>query len=174
MRCLTEFTFQVTIRTRLTLAAGDNAWMPTKHGLGFGNGRMIEYEDGTVAYCKTGEFTQAFRVSIADVQSFSVVKSGKMFERTLNVLGAGTVLASVSIPHACAEKIEEWFRRHPQFRDNAPVSLQQIATAPPAPPDDGGGLLIADELRKLAALRDEGILTESEFAARKQLLLDRM
>ena len=116
MRCLTEFTFQVTIRTRLTLAAGDNAWMPTKHGLGFGNGRMIEYEDGTVAYCKTGEFTQAFRVSIADVQSFSVVKSGKMFERTLNVLGAGTVLASVSIPHACAEKIEEWFRRHPQFR----------------------------------------------------------
>ncbi len=147
--------------------------MPTKHGLGFGNGRLLEYEDGTVAYYKTGELTQAFRVSIAEVQSFSVVKSGKMFERQLNLIGGGTTLASVSIAHGCAEKIEEWFRRHPQFRDNAPVSLQQMVSAPLG--DDGGnGLLIADELRKLAALRDEGILTVSEFAARKQLLLERV
>lgn len=55
---------------------------------------MIEYEDGTVAYCKTGEFTQAFRVSIAGVQSFSVVKSGKMFERTLNRLRASRAVLS--------------------------------------------------------------------------------
>ncbi len=63
--------------------------MPTKHGLGFGNGRLLEYEDGTVAYYKTGELTQAFRVSIAEVQSFSVVKGGKMLERQLNLIGAG-------------------------------------------------------------------------------------
>ena len=145
--------------------------MPTKHGLGFGNGRLVEYEDGTVAYYKGGELTQAFRVSIAEVQSFSVVKGGKMLERTLNVLGSGTVLDSVSIPHGTAEKIEGWFRRHPEFRDNAPASLKQMVTAPGAEPS--GGLLIADELRKLATLRDEGILTADEFASRKELLLAR-
>lgn len=145
--------------------------MPTKHGLGFGNGRLVEYEDGTVAYYKTGEFTQAFRVSLADVQTFSVISGGKMFERTLNVMGSGTVLASVSVNHGTAEKVEEWFRRHPRFRDNAPISMQQMVTAPV--PDASGGLLIADELRKLATLRDEGILTADEFASRKQLLLVR-
>ena len=152
--------------------------MPTKHGLGFGNGRLVEYEDGTVAYYKGGELTQAFRVSIAEVQGFSVVKGGKMLERTLNVMGSGTLLASVSIPHGTAEKIEEWFRRHPLYRDSAPVSLQQMVTAPSAPPAppsgvNGADLLIADELRKLAALRDDGILTDHEFSARKQLLLGR-
>jgi hypothetical protein len=145
--------------------------MSTKHGLGFGNGRLVEFEDGTVAYYKTGELTQAFRISVAEVQSFSVVKGGKMFERTLNVMGSGTTLASVSINHGTAEKIEEWFRRHPQFRDNAPISLQQmVASAAPVPSD---GLMVADELRKLATLRDEGILTVDEFASRKQLLLAR-
>jgi hypothetical protein len=146
--------------------------MPTKHGLGFGNGRLVEYEDGTVAYYKTGELTQAFRVSIAEVQSFSVVKGGKMLERTLNVMGSGTLLASVSINHGTAEKIEEWFRRHPLWRDNAPVSRQQMMSSPPAEPGSDG-LLIADELRKLAQLRDDGILTDAEFNARKELLLAR-
>jgi Short C-terminal domain len=147
--------------------------MPTKHALGFGNGRIVEYEDGTVAYYKTAEFTQAFRVPIAEVRGFSVVKGGKMFERTLNVMGSGTILASISIPHGVAEKIEEWFRRHPQLGDNAPLSLQQMVTAPPPEPTAAPDLLVADELRKLASLRDDGILTEDEFAARKQLLLDR-
>jgi hypothetical protein len=150
--------------------------MPVKHGLGFGNGRLVEYEDGTVAYCKTGELTQAFRFPIAEVQGFSVVNGGKMLERTLNIMGSGTCLASVSIPHGTAEKIEEWFRRHPQWRDNAPVSAQAAATRQPravAAPAAGDGLLIADELRKLAELRNEGILTEEEFAARKAVLLAR-
>jgi putative oligomerization/nucleic acid binding protein len=56
--------------------------------------------------------------------------------------------------------------------DDPLVSYQQIAAAPPRTGHDGG-LLIADELRKLAALRDEGILTDAEFAGRKQTLLAR-
>ena len=110
---------------------------------------------------------------IAEVQSFSVVKGGKMLERTLNVMGAGTVLASVSIPHGTAEKIEDWFRRHPLFRDNAPMSYQQMASSPVEPPSVSSELLIADELRKLASLRDDGILTDEEFTARKMMLLSR-
>jgi hypothetical protein len=150
--------------------------MPVKHGLGVGNGRLVEYQDGSVAYYKGGQLTQAFRVPIAEVQGFSVVKGGKILERTLNIMGSGTSLASVSIPHGTAEKIEEWFRRHPRWRDNAPVSAQAAATLRPAVsavPATDNRLLIADELRKLAELRDEGILTEEEFAARKALLLAR-
>jgi hypothetical protein len=40
------------------------------------------------------------------------------------------------------------------------------APAPAAPPVD-----LADQLRKLATLRDEGILSEEEFAAQKAKLL---
>src|SRR4051794_7156408 len=104
--------------------------MPTKHGLGVGNGRLMEYEDGTVAYYKGGELTQSFRIPIAEVTGFSVIKTGKWLERTLQIMGSGTMLAAVSIPHGTAEKIEGWFRRHPQFRDNAPLSAQQAASLP--------------------------------------------
>jgi Short C-terminal domain len=146
--------------------------VPTKHGLGFGNGRLLEYEDGTVAYYKSAELTQSFRIPIAEVTAFSVVKQGKMLERTLNIMGSGTLLASVSVNHGTAQKVEEWFRRHPQFRDNAPLSGRQAA-AIPSPARSDESLLIADELRKLAGLRDDGILTHEEFQSRKSLLLSR-
>lgn len=35
------------------------------------------------------------------------------------------------------------------------------------------GLAVADELRKLAALRDEGLLTTAEFEAHRERLLKR-
>ena len=34
--------------------------------------------------------------------------------------------------------------------------------------------VIADQIRKLGGLRDEGLLTEDEFAAKKADLLDRL
>src|SRR5437763_16026857 len=89
--------------------------MPTKHALGFGNGRIIEYEDGTAGYVPYASFTQAFRVNIADVTGFSVTKGNKMLERTLNVLGNGTLLGSASVNHGAAEVVERWFRSHPDF-----------------------------------------------------------
>jgi hypothetical protein len=73
--------------------------VPKRHGLGFGNGKIIEYEDDSAGYVPTGSFTQAFRVQIGDVTGFSVTKDGKMLERTINVLGNGTLLASASVPH---------------------------------------------------------------------------
>ena len=36
--------------------------VPIKHALGFGNGKMLEYADGTAAYVKSMEFTQSFRL----------------------------------------------------------------------------------------------------------------
>ncbi len=142
--------------------------MPKKHGLGFGNGKILEYEDGTAAYVPTGSFTQAFRVRVADVTGFSVAKGGKMLEREFNLLGNGTLLATASVNHGTSEVLEAWFRAHPTFGASNGV----------AAPMPGGGMAhgpastsVADELQKLAGLRDSGILTNAEFAEQKARLL---
>jgi Short C-terminal domain len=137
--------------------------MPKKHALGFTNGRIIEYEDGTAAYVPPGAFKQEFRVRIADVSGFSVTKSKKMLERTFNVHGNGTLLASTSVNHGVSEKIEKWFRSHPQFGQGTGATLTPVAAAPSG--------MVADELRKLAQLKEQGILSEEEFAAAKTRLL---
>ena len=136
--------------------------MPTKHALGWGNGKIIEYEDGSAGYVPTQSFSQAFRVKIADVTGFSVTKSGKMLTRTFNVLGNGTLLGSADVNHGTSEKIEVWFRSHPLF------GKQQAATPMPrdAPPAS-----VADEIKKLGELRLQGLLTDEEFAAQKARLL---
>lgn len=133
------------------------------HKLGFGAGAIIENGDGTASYRKSGTISQAFRVRIGDVTGFSVTKESKALERTLKILGHGTDLASVSIGLGLPEKIEAWFRSHPEFRGNSTT------------PEPVGSLVesvsVADELLKLAALRDGGILTEDEFAQQKARLL---
>jgi Short C-terminal domain len=47
---------------------------------------------------------------------------------------------------------------------------QPTATASPAPPPDS----VMDQIRKLGELRDSGLLTESEFTAKKTELLARL
>ena len=42
---------------------------------------------------------------------------------------------------------------------------------PPAPPAAGGGTDVVAELQKLAALKEQGILSDAEFAAAKAKLL---
>jgi hypothetical protein len=139
--------------------------MPVVHGLGSGAGKLIEYEDGTVAYKKPGSFSQAFRVSIGDVSGFAVTNGGKTF----NLLGNGTTLATCEVNGGVAETIEKWFDGHPQFKRAA----SSVAVPPPTPVVDAPPVFIADELRKLAELRDIGVLTEDEFAAQKAKLLAR-
>lgn len=51
----------------------------------------------------------------------------------------------------------------------APAPAQAAPAAQPAPPQEAPSYL--EELEKLAALRDQGILTEEEFAAKKAQLL---
>jgi hypothetical protein len=133
--------------------------MPEKHGLGGGNGRIVEYEDGSAGYIPTMSLTQAFRVQIEDVTGFSVTKSGKMLTRQFNVLGNGTLLGTAEVNHGTAEKIEDWFRSHPLF------STSQNGTP------DVAASSVADEIAKLGELRSQGLLTEDEFAAQKAKLL---
>jgi hypothetical protein len=86
-------------------------------------------------------------------------------ERTFKILGNGTELASVSVNHGVSEKIEAYFHNHPDFSSNNQATTTDALAA------SGKPGLIADELIKLAQLRDAGVLTEDEFATQKAKLL---
>lgn len=94
------------------------------HGLGFGHGSLIEYPDGTVEYRRTGTILPAFKVRVADVIGFSVRRATRedrqrleatFLQQVLTLQGSGTTLAEVAINQGTAEKIEDWFRAHPEF-----------------------------------------------------------
>jgi hypothetical protein len=142
------------------------------HGLGVGSGSIIDYGDGTIEYRQTGKLLSAFKVNIADVTGFSVRKvtrqdkknGASTLQQVLILQGSGTELASCPVNHGTAEKIEAWIRAHPSFRGNVPQNRAAAAqgTAP---------VTIADELVKLAQLRDAGALSPDEFAQAKAKLL---
>jgi Short C-terminal domain len=48
---------------------------------------------------------------------------------------------------------------------------QQYAPPPPPPPPASGGADPIEQLKELAALKDQGVLTEDEFAAQKARIL---
>jgi len=86
----------------------------------------------------------------------------KTVQQMLILQGSGTELATCPVNHGTAEKIEAWIRAHPSFLGNIPQN-----SAGAAPP-----VSIADELVKLAQLRDSGVLSPDEFAQAKAKLLD--
>jgi threonine dehydrogenase-like Zn-dependent dehydrogenase len=51
------------------------------------------------------------------------------------------------------------------------AAAAQAAAPPPPPPAAAGGVDVVAELQKLAALKDQGILSDAEFAAAKAKLL---
>ena len=143
---------------------------PISHGLGIGNGGLIEYPDGSVEYRQTGSLLPAFRVVVQDITGFSVRKvtrddkkrlKASSLQQVLTVQGSGTTLAEVAVNYGTAEKIEAWFRAHPDFganaRSQAAPNVAQVS--------------VADELAKLAQLRDSGVLSPAEFEAQKAKLL---
>lgn len=147
--------------------------MPVSHGLGFGNGSLIEYADGTVEYRQTGKLLPAFKVRVRDVVGFSVRKATRDdkkrlkatgLQEVLTVQGSGTTLAEVAINYGTAQKIEDWFRAHSEFGRGGQAQG-------PSGPSHAAPVSVADELMKLAQLRDAGVLTPDEFAAQKARLL---
>jgi hypothetical protein len=141
------------------------------HGLGFGHGSIIEHDDGTIEYRQTGKLLAAFKVNISDITGFSVRKATRQdkkngasaLQQVLIVQGGGTELATCPVNHGTAEKIEAWVRAHQSFRGNVPQSTS--ASQGQAP------ISIADELAKLAQLRDTGVLSPMEFDQAKAKLL---
>jgi hypothetical protein len=137
--------------------------MPKRHRLGLAAGTVLEYEDGTVGYVPAGKYTQQFRVRIADVTGFSVTKDRRVLERMFKVMGNDTLLGAALVNHKESEKIEKWFRSHPQFGGNGRGTGASTVMAQ--------GNSVADELRKLAELHKEGVLTDEEFDVQKARLL---
>lgn len=137
--------------------------------LGVGHGSIFDWGDGTIEYRPTGKIMPAFRVTVADITGFSVRKATKQdkkngasaFQVILAIQGSGTELASVAVGASTPSKIEAYIRAHPNFGANAP---QRASAA-----HSSGSL--AEELTKLAALRDAGVLSSGEFESAKARLL---
>lgn len=141
-----------------------------KHKLGFGAGVIVE-DGGTASYRKPASFSSAFKVRIADVTGFTVGKGDEKLTKKLKLFGHGTELAAVDVPHGVSEKVEAWFRAHPEFGGRATAQEPSAAAAPAPSAVTPSAVSIADELSKLAGLRDQGVLTDDEFAAQKARLL---
>lgn len=146
---------------------------PVSHGLGFGNGSLIEHPDGSIEYRQTGKLIPAFRVQVRDVVGFSVRKvtrddkkrlNASSMQQVLTLQGSGTTLAEVAVNHGTAVKVEQWLRARPDF---GAVAAGAQPTAPAAALTGS----VADELVKLVRLRDAGVLTHDEFEAQKAKLL---
>ena len=86
---------------------------------------------------------------------------------------AGTAAAASGVPNS-----RQPANAQPESQANqqqAPPDAQQAApdAAPPLPAPVAGGLApeAVEQLQSLAALRDQGVLTEEEFAAQKAKIL---
>jgi len=147
--------------------------MRQSHGLGFGNGSIIDYGGGIIEYRQTGKLIPAFKVNIADITGFSVRKATRKkrkngataLQQVLVLQGSGTELTACPVNYGTAEKIEAWIRAHPSFRGNVPQNAPAAALQGAAP------VSIVDELTKLAQLRDAGVLSPEEFDRAKAKLL---
>ena len=97
---------------------------------------------------------------------------------------SGTVvLDNIEEPHKVRDLVmplisearsKKTIERQSQYLHNmTPGAVAGMAAAPPGPAPAAGGppVDVADQLRKLADLREEGILSDEEFAAQKARLL---
>lgn len=123
-------------------------------------------------YASNGKVLPAFKLRVRDVVGFSVRKATRddkkrlkasSLQEVLTVRGSGTTLAEVAVNYGTAQKIEDWFRAHMEFGQGAlgqaPQAVTQVAS-----------VSIADELMKLAQLRDAGVISADEFDAQKSKL----
>jgi Short C-terminal domain len=89
--------------------------------------------------------------------------------RTAVVAGTATAVSNrVSRRQANRWGAQEQEAYPPQQQEAYPPQ-QQYAPPPPAPANGGDDMI--EQLQKLAGLRDQGVLTEEEFAAQKARLL---
>jgi Short C-terminal domain len=87
--------------------------------------------------------------------------------RTAVVAGTATAVSN----RVSRRQSERWQRQeYEQQAQYAAPPQQQPAPAPPPAPATGGSDMTA-ELERLAALRNQGVLTDDEFAAAKAKLL---
>jgi len=90
--------------------------------------------------------------------------------RTAVVAGTATAVSNrVSRRQANRWSAQQEPAPPPQQQYQEPPPPAYAPPPPPPPADDGPDML--DQLQKLGALRDAGVLTEAEFAAQKAKIL---
>jgi hypothetical protein len=89
--------------------------------------------------------------------------------RTAVVAGTATAVSN----RVSRRQADRWSRQeYEQQAQYAPPPQQQYAAPAPAPaPAEAGGDDMSAELERLATLRNQGVLTDEEFAAAKAKLL---
>jgi hypothetical protein len=102
-----------------------------------------------------------------------------MAARTAVVAGTATAVSG-RVAHRqqakyADQQAEEQAAAQQQWEAQQYEAQQAAAAAPPPPPPPpaapAGGVDVVAELQKLAALKDQGILSDAEFAAAKAKLL---
>ena len=124
----------------------------------FGQGKLA---DGTQICFK------CFSKNGSSQRGFKYLTSQQLIESINNPFGA-TFRVSMQINNSMAEGFST------SFEQATPTNVTEN-TLPPAPPQQSvpqQTIDVADQLLKLASLRDKGILTEQEFRAQKYKLLN--
>jgi len=85
--------------------------------------------------------------------------------RTAAVAGTATAVSN----RVSRRQANRWASQEQQAYDEQPP--QQYAPPPPPPPAGNGGSDPIAQLKELAALKNQGILTEEEFSAQKAKIL---
>jgi Short C-terminal domain len=144
--------------------------------LGTGGKLVLGVATGGVSLFKTGVSGKLKGTEMIAMKSISSVTSKRDGIRftAVAIIGTGNTI-SFRVSHADAIPMRELLTslvlgtHDSQIQSDppnvSPSSAAVSTAANPTPPS------IADELRKLAALRDDGILTEEDFQGQKQRLL---
>lgn len=90
----------------------------------------------------------------------------RMMGRTAAVAGTATVVSN----RVSRRQYNRWGEQD-AVADQGAAAYSAPAAAAPPPPGDGGGNDQVAQLQQLAALKDQGALTDEEFAAAKARIL---
>jgi len=100
-----------------------------------------------------------------------------MRRRRRPVLRAATVAGGAAVAYHAGKKTQagrdQDAAQDAQIEDLSQQQAQQAAPAPPPPPAPAGGMSeqAINQLKELAQLHDQGVLTDEEFAAQKAKIL---
>jgi Short C-terminal domain len=85
--------------------------------------------------------------------------------RTAVVAGTATAVSN----RVSRRQANRWAAQEPQYTEPAPAPV--AAPAPPPPPPAAPAPDMVTQLKELAALKEQGILTDAEFDAQKAKIL---
>ena len=89
--------------------------------------------------------------------------------RTAVVAGTATAVSN----RVSRRQANRWSQQQPQpqYYEPAPAPVYQAPPPAPAPAPAAASAVPIEQLKELAALKEQGILTDEEFAAQKAKLL---